>query len=887
VAECNFLLNQSHRPLAAVVFSFALGIAASLMVDEYVFSALVAADICLIIASFVALGRKRLNLSWMLGMAAVASGGLLTALAHRDGFDEFDLRAHLATGAFPLEQPVSFAACVEESEPRGEEILATVALKSFLKKDRWLLCSGKVILGIPKSTVHYMTPQRGDGIRGWATWRIPRDFQNPGSLRRVNVLKRREIFVIGRMKSTLLLEIVPGGCRTPLTELANSAHRRMQRTVKPLQEKGLEQPAAILASLVIGDYSGLNDDTREAFQNSGTLHVLVVSGLHVAWLSWVVLQVLRLARLPERLRLLLTAFLILLYTCIVGFQASISRCLWMFLLYLAGRMILRRADPVNILVAAALILLAIEPDWLFDTGFQLSFLSVMAIATNAATAVNTFLKPLWKPLLHCGDQARLFLEPGFWNQKGRYLRTRCEILIEAIADSRFAPARKIAVYGCRMVATAGLAGGSMVLVTVVVQLWLEPILACSFNRLCWISPLANLVIVPLSSFALACGIAATLLVDVPLIGPSMIDFAGQTATLLLSCANRITMIPLAWERCPTPSVFSVVTAVLPLSVWSLVGWRRLWIPFTYTAALLACLSIGSVPLIGGLFPGDSDDPWPEGTPLLVFTFLDVGEGDSTVITFPDKRIWLVDAGGLRQVPREDGSSPFDIGEAVVSRYLWHRWISRVDRLIVTHPDIDHAGGVPAVMNNFEIGRIHSPSPGPNRIIVKIFEIASEKLVDTGIVYAGMTEQLGPVTVTTLNPPAVSTGNANNDDSIVLRFSFNRFSAILMADLEKKREALLASEPVELKSLLLKVAHHGSRWSTSDLFLERVQPTWAVVSVGRNPFGHPSEETLGRLARRGVRTFLTPDQGAVSVQTDGFRYVIRTYTGGLVEQGILP
>jgi len=122
---------------------------------------------------------------------------------------------------------------------------------------------------------------------------------------------------------------------------------------------------------------------------------------------------------------------------------------------------------------------------------------------------------------------------------------------------------------------------------------------------------------------------------------------------------------------------------------------------------------------------------------------------------------------------------------------------------------------------------------------------------------------------------------------VLHISFGRFSALLTGDLEKSGEKRLVSQSINLHSLLLKVAHHGSRFGTTDALLGRVQPQWAVVSVGRNnPFGHPSRETMERIRRHGARSFLTMNAGAVRFETDGRRYVIRSHKWGVLERGIL-
>ena len=757
---------QSDRPAAAVTCAFSLGIALSLTCHSYSFMGLVAADICSIAAAFLALRNGRRVLPLTLGLAAISISGLLMALACRDGISASDLRNHIAERSFQLGEPVSSEGCiVKESEMRGEESVATVELLAFRRKDRWITCKGLGILRVAGSGSEHPPERefklmRGDRIRGWATWNLPRNFENPGSTDSAGLLMQRGIFVVGKIKSFRLLETIPGGCITPWTRLANSVGARVRQSLEPLQSSGRGQPKAILASLIIGDYSGLDNGTRQAFQNSGTFHVLVVSGLHVAWITGLLLQFFKLIRLPERIRYLLAFLVILFYTCVVGNQASITRCLWMFLLYLIGRAIFRQADTVNILLGSALILLFAQPSWLFEAGFQLSFVSVLAIALTASPAVNQYLKPVCQPLHFSGNPDRLFLEPSKCYRLGRRLRLHCEILIEEIADSISPALSRVLLPVCRGIAGAGMTVGSLVVTSLAVQIWLQPLLACYFNRISWISPLANLLIVPFSSIVLATGAFAACAANLPWFGPVLMRSAGTLASLLLYCASRITAIPGTWQRCPTPSPAWVLAGILLLFFWSFFQWRRSWIPWAGIAALLACLSCGSVPGLGWVLQevryaarDRKADPWGRNQSILSLTFLDVGEGDSTVIRFPDMRVWVLDAGGLRQAQSaEDSAYVFDIGEAVVSRYLWHFWIRRIDRVMLSHPDIDHAGGAAAVMKNFAFNRFDYARAGPDGIIRGLLNIAREKKTDSQQLHAGIEEKIGPVAVRVLNPP---------------------------------------------------------------------------------------------------------------------------------------
>ncbi len=894
------ILWQTNRPTVPLVVVLSLGISLSQVIREYAFTGLVAAGIFLIAASFLARRKKRLSLSLALGLAAVALGGLLIALAQRDGLSPYDVRLRIARGLFKLGQPVYFEGCVaEDSRKQGEEIITTIKLRAFLAKDHWLACKGKGIMRIANPKTETFLPEsthliQGDAIRGWAVWRLPRNYANPGSAERKESLARKGIYVIGRVKSHRLLESIPQACSNAWTRAAVSVRNQVRKALEPIGIKEQRQPAAVRASLLIGDYSQLSSSTREVFQNSGTLHVLVVSGLHVAWIAGLSLSLLKLIRLPEKIRYLVAATVILFYNLVVGFQASITRCLWMFILYLIGRILLCRADPLNIIFASAFLLLVAQPSWLFETGFQLSFLCVTAITMTALPLIENRIRPLLEPLRNAGKGERLFLQFSPWHRRGRKLRVRCEILIEEATD-RFPPPISSLLYRtARTLAWAALTIGSLAAVSLSIQLWIAPLMAYNFNRLSWIAPVANLVVVPLSSLVLGTGIFTVAASSLNLFGPELIKLAGELSSLLLQTAAVFTVIPGAWQRCVTPPALWVLVAIMLLLAWSYLKWR-MFVPFCYTLILLFFVSHGSIPFLNdwfsksrSVFHNSNRAIWAKDVSLLSFTFLDVGQGDSIFVRFPNKRMWLVDTGGLLQSQLgEDETHAFDLGELVVSRFLWYTWISKLDRLVLSHADLDHAGGAQSVLKNFKIGGLVHSFTSEDKLSIAIFNTARSKNVPLIRFFAGDQERIGSVLVRAIHPsPSPGTGTAN-ENSLVLQFFYNHFSALLTGDLDKTGEQEILSRISDPRGLLLKVAHHGSRSGTSNSFLDAVRPRWAVISAGKNnPYGHPSSEVLHRLRRHGTKLFLTQDQGAITFETDGNAYAIRTYVNGLAEQGRL-
>ena len=260
--KSSIIIHHFNTPAAAIALCFSAGIVFSRICYEYLFGSFVVATIAFICAASMALCKNRLGLSLTLGLAAILLSGLLMALAHRDGFSDSDVRSLLARGSFPLDEPVSFEGCiVSDSEARKGESVTTVELSAFYRKNRRTDCDGTAILRITRpdrSEPSELTDNllRGDRIKGWATWQIPRNFQNPGSIDRTGAFARRGMFIVGRIKSHRLMEIFPGSCSNPWTKLATTIRSGAKRSLNPIQGKEDGQPAAILSSLTIGDYSG-------------------------------------------------------------------------------------------------------------------------------------------------------------------------------------------------------------------------------------------------------------------------------------------------------------------------------------------------------------------------------------------------------------------------------------------------------------------------------------------------------------------------------------------------------------------------------------------------------------------------------------------------------
>ena len=263
------------------------------------------------------------------------------------------------------------------------------------------------------------------------------------------------------------------------------------------------------------------------------------------------------------------------------------------------------------------------------------------------------------------------------------------------------------------------------------------------------------------------------------------------------------------------------------------------------------------------------------------TAIDVGQSESLFLAFPDGRLALLDGGGfpqtgLRHKPR------LDVGEDVVSPYLWTRSIRRLDLIILSHPHEDHIGGLPAVVVNFRPKELWIGSVADTLEWRRL--LTETKRCGVRIVHleAGMRFGYGGTGIEVLAPPHDHTPSekAPNNDSLVLRVTYGSRSFLFTGDIEKRVEAELVEAGLA-HSDVLKVPHHGSKTSSTAPFLDSVRPTFAMISDGfENSFGMPHEAVLERLAERHTAVLRTDLCGLVSVKSDGkrIRFESGCYTG---------
>jgi len=261
---------------------------------------------------------------------------------------------------------------------------------------------------------------------------------------------------------------------------------------------------------------------------------------------------------------------------------------------------------------------------------------------------------------------------------------------------------------------------------------------------------------------------------------------------------------------------------------------------------------------------------------LKVTMIDVGQGDAFLVEFPGCRKMLIDGGGLP-------GSLFDVGERVVSPFLWAKGIKRIDILVLTHPHPDHLGGLSAVARNFAIGEFWDAGPQPDDPVLASFLRTLPPGVPRRLVRRGYRYQAGETLVEAVHPATPGSSRldaAVNDGSLVLRVSLGETAFLFAGDIGAAAEREILASGLDVRSQVLKSPHHGSATSSSEAFVEAVRPALVLISVGQgNRYGFPAPSALERYGRLGARVCRTDLHGAVEISADGRLLRVRTASSG--------
>ncbi|HID93961.1 MAG TPA: DNA internalization-related competence protein ComEC/Rec2 [bacterium (Candidatus Stahlbacteria)] len=759
-----------HQPALLSFVFFVAGIICGYLFDiplPYIIVALF--GLCLVYLAFFIVSRTHRVFNYLISILLIL-GGLFLYEIRTSIFSPNHIKRLLE-----LNDKIEFICrIVKDPEIKSNRTILECVADTVICKGEEFPIRGKVLVDLRFPTHDFEYGQR---IKVYGYLWCPDFPRNPKEFDYRGYLKRKDIYGIMTVWDYQDITILAKGQGNPiLSHISLPIKRFIERTI---DDNLSGDQGALLKGVIIGERGLISNRVKNMFANTGVLHVLAVSGLHVGIIATILFIVLQVLRVPSNFSLLLTGFALLIYAFIVDLRYSVVRAALMTVFMMGALASERNTRLLNIIACAGLLILFINPQSLFDTSFQLSFVTVGSII---------YLTPRIYPLF------------GFIKDK-----------------QSFADRWLVRPFVISLCAQAGSA----------------PLVAYYFFRLPIISIVANLIVIPLVGASIALGFTMTFLNILPWKLPAHLfactSFASTTLTLKV--VDFFNSIPYGhmWvhKPCILFLVFYYGALFLAANTKTSARARKALIYVTLIAANVFCWT----------------QVYRICRPKLTVTFLDVGYGDATFVQFPNGKKVLIDCGSW--------SKTFDAGKRIVAPFLRSHGIHDLDFVIITKPKIQYAGGLRYILKNFKVKEIVGyGAPYSSWAYLDLLRYINYKDIPYRVCEAG--DKIDEIGLTILR-------SGKDGSSLAFKIEYGKISFLFAEELQEWKEN---------KVTILKVPSHGSKRYSTPEFVSSVTPKIAVVSVGRNPYGHPNPGVLSRYEEVGAKIFRTDEVGAVIVETDG-------------------
>ncbi|MBR0599515.1 DNA internalization-related competence protein ComEC/Rec2 [Sinanaerobacter chloroacetimidivorans] len=683
------------------------------------------------------------------------------------------------------------------------EVKSEYGMQFLMRSGGWyrLVCV-KGILDHPHEMV-------GRNVQVYGTVEIPPGSRNPKLFDYQLYLKTKGVHVILRSEKNQIFLLDTKG-----NPLANQLSRFKHYFTVLLQKSMTEEAHGIFIGMLFGDRSLMSDDLYESFQKNGIAHILSVSGIHVGILYLYISKLLggRKSMLFYGISLLILTF----YAALAEFSPSVVRAELMIVVHMTAKIIYRRYDFTACASAGALAMVLVNPYYLFNVGFQLSYMAVFCLA---------------------------IVLPGFlrWVDK---LEALCQLETPCHIETVIKMIRFLAPL-------------------LVIQMGMAPLTAYLFNYFSIASFFVNTPVIVIAGILIPIGIS---LIPLSFIGGMIFGVGAQAAELFIGAMIRLNDFfyhpGLGFFPVTSPSIgflffFYSLLFFLSSEYCRILYQRKLFRKIMTYILIFLILSCGL-----HLYFGSE-------THKAGLVFLDVGQGDCLHIKTPTGKNILIDGGG---------SQNYDVGDKILLPYFLKNGVRSIDLAIVTHHHDDHYLGLVQLAQNLKIKKLGTYEANALR--------EEEILAETGLkkenmLYLTAGERISiedGIWIEILYPEEQSIKKYHeliredadeNEISLLMKLSFLDMDVLMTGDMGFDGENQILKhyreDPEKLQSDILKIGHHGSRYSTGDVFLKTVDPQIAVFQVGKNNFGHPHPVVIEKCEKKGIMIYRNDLHGAVLLE----------------------
>ena len=600
----------------------------------------------------------------------------------------------------------------------------------------------------------------------------------------------------------------------------------IQNNIKSNMKKILnEKEAGLCIGILIGDRENISEDTEDNFKKSNLTHMLAVSGSHITYIITAFSNTI--GKKQKKLSKIITIIFLLFFMALTGFTASVMRASIMGIILLIGSLIYRKPDTINNLGISSLIILIINPYFIKDIGFLLSYAGTIGIIFWGDLIINIISK-IPEPLKN--NNTSIQTE----SNKESILKKIVYKLIKYLINS-FS-------------------------ITIAANIMIIPIMAYSFSTISLTFWISNILAAPIMEIVTIFGF---IVYFVSLIFSSLAEFLGIFLNfflyLMLKIAEFSSNIPGSLIYIKTPylieCIFYYLFIAYIFNLWELKN-KLKNIIFAKKIMLMIIVFVLIFKLLISIIPLN-----------LKIYFVDVGQGDCTLIKTPQNKIILVDGGGS-----EFGN--FDVGEQILLPYLLDRKITKIDYIMISHFDSDHVKGILTIIKKLNVKNIIISKQGENSNNFKEFlEIIKDKNINIMQVKKGDNIKIDKYTYFEILFPENNLIKENilNNNSIVAKLHCKYISMLFTGDIEEIAETRLYElykNSNALESTILKVAHHGSKTSSISKFLDLVKPKIVFIGVGENnKFGHPNTGVIQRLYKYTKKIYRTDLNGEIELNVN--------------------